>query len=310
MSTESCTHCTAEVTNGLALCSTCQQTLRVALVNVAAFHTDVLRIQPGERVKTRSTFQSTPPPTLDDAHDPISAVAENVDNMLGTWCRVLADDRPMAETPPLGAVRQCAWLEVHVPTIATLEWAGELISEVMHAEKRLQAILDRSDTGWYAGQCGEVLLNERTHDGESCVCECHNGYACSDPDICSPVVPMIAAVVCERGLYVTQGQHWITCPECGKGHDTATKREQMMTEARDHVAPVSVIAKVVVGLMDTEVSVERLTNRIDKWVSRGQLHDLGVRVLDGKPRRAYRLGDVFDLLQAQKKRHDTPSQDS
>ncbi len=71
-----------------------------------------------------------------------------------------------------------------------------------------------------------------------------------------------------------------------------------MTEARDQVAPVSVIARVVVGLMDNETSVERLTNRIDKWVSRGQLHDLGVRVLDGRPRRAYRVGDVFDLLNA------------
>src|SRR5690349_9064356 len=69
-----CKHCTAELTNGLALCPDCQQTLRVALVNVAAFHTDVLRIQPGERVKSKSTFKSTPPPSVEDAHDPISAV--------------------------------------------------------------------------------------------------------------------------------------------------------------------------------------------------------------------------------------------
>lgn len=291
-----CKHCAAELTTGLALCGTCQQTLRVALVNVAAFHTDVLRIKPGERVKTRGAYQSTPPPRLEDAHDPISAVAEGVDNMLGGWCRVLADDRPMASVYPKDAVRQCAWLEDHIATIATLEWAGELLREVMHAERKLQAILDRSDTGWYAGKCGEVLMNERVHDGESCICECHNGYACSDPDLCDLEVPMIAEVVCERGLYVSQGQTWITCPECGKGHDTATKRKEMMAEARDQVAPVSVIARVVVGLMDSEVSVERLTNRIDQWVARKKLHDLGVRVLDGKPRRVYRLGDVFDLM--------------
>lgn len=291
-----CTHCHAELTNGLSLCPTCRQTLSVSLVNVAAFHTDVLRIQPGQRVKTKSTFESTPPPVLDATYDPISSATEVVDNMLTSWCRVLMDDRPQALRPPRHAVGQCGWLEDHIATIATLEWGGELLRDTRQAERKLQAILDRSDTGWYAGKCETALVNERVHDGEACVCECHNGYACSDPDICDLEVVMIAAVVCERGLYASPGTRWIRCPECGSTHDTEDRRRKMMAEAREQVAPVSVIARIVVGLVDDETSVQRLTNRIDKWVSRKQLHDLGVRVLDGRPRRVYLLGDVFDLL--------------
>lgn len=310
MSDTKCLNCTAEVSNGLALCGTCQQTLRVGLVNVSAFHTDVLRIQPGQRVKTKSTFKSTPPPSMEDAYDPISNVAEVVDNMLMGWCRLLADDRPTGFPPP-GAVRQCAWLEGHIASISTLEWAAELVRDVGQAERKLQAILDRSDTGWYAGKCDTVLANERVHDGGSCICECHNGYACSDPDLCAWEVPMIAAVVCERGLYASPGNRYIRCPECGSTHDTDDRRKKMLGEAREQIAPVSIIAKVVVGLLDEQTSVEKLTNRIDQWVRRGQLHDLGVRVLDGRPRRAYRIGDVLLLLKVPaEKVDDTPTQPS
>ena len=55
--------CGAETTNGLALCQRCQTTLTVALVKTASYHADVLAIRPGETVKTRSTYRSTPPPS-------------------------------------------------------------------------------------------------------------------------------------------------------------------------------------------------------------------------------------------------------
>lgn len=295
-----CMHCTAEVTNGLALCARCRQTLSVSLVNVAAYHGDVLRIQPGERVKVRSTYQSTPPPGSAPAYDPISNAASEVDNMIGTWCRLLTDDRPEAGDIPTTTTLRCGWLEHHIPSIATLEWGAELLRDCLAAERRLMRILDKADTGWYAGKCGSVLEDERVHDGTTCLCACHNGatYACDVPGGCgSELGQTIAAVTCERGLYATPGQSYIRCPECGKTHNVADRQTQMLQEAKDHVAPVAVIARAVVGLIDDEVSVERLANRIDQWVHRGQLHDLGVRVLGGsKPQRVYRIGDVFDLL--------------
>lgn len=299
MSETTCIHCTAKVTNGLALCARCQTTLSVSLVNVAAYHADVLRIRPGERVKVRSAYQSTPPPSTAPPFDPISAHVAVVDNMLATWCRVLVDDRPQVGHAPKGATKQAGWLEGHGKTIATLPWAAELLRDCLDAERSLQRILDRADTGWYAGKCSAELAPERAHDGFTCGCACHHAEACDVPGGCGEETT-IPAVVCGRGLYGTPGHGWIRCPECGTTHDAGARREHMIAEAREQVAPVAVIARAVVGLLDTEQSVQRLTNRIDKWVSRKQLRDLGVRVVEGRPRRVYRIGDVFDLLSGER----------
>lgn len=276
----SCTHCMAEVTNGLALCQTDQQTLRVALVNVAAFHTDVLRIKPGERVKVRGAYQSTPPPMVGPAFDPISEAADYVATIVFGWVRNLEDDRPQAGTAPRETSDRCGWLEHHVATIATLDWAGEILREMLECEQKLQQILDKSDTGWYAGVCGNEVGRQSVEDGE------------------------VVEVVCTHQLYGTQGSSWVRCPTCGRTWDAEARREVMLREAREQVAPLTVIARAVVGLMDGEASEQRLTRRIEKWIERGQLRDLGTRVLDGRPRKVYNLGEVFDLVNGEVKPKD------
>ena len=77
----------------------------------------------------------------------------------------------------------------------------------------------------------------------------------------------------------------------------------MRADASDQLAPVRTIAKIVVELTD-EPSVERLTRRIEKWVDREQLVDYGVRVLDGRPRRVYRIGDVLELVSGEVRPRD------
>ncbi|WP_193665365.1 hypothetical protein [Nocardioides kribbensis] len=268
-----CLFCNGEVTNGLALCPTCQQTATVALVNVAAFHADVLRIKPGERVKVRGAYQSTPPPALESSADRISEAADWVSSIVFGWVRNLEDDRPGIDPAPLDTGKRCAWLERHLSSIATLEWAGEMLTEMLDCERRLQRILDRSDTGWYAGVCGNELGRQVMDDGE------------------------VDAVYCPRGLYGSQGTKWVRCPECGRTWDAGQRRDVMIAEAREEVAPVRVIARIAVGLIDGEMSEERLTKRIERWIDREKLLDVGVRVLDGRPRRVYKLGEVFDLLQ-------------
>jgi len=268
-----CTACTAEVSNGLALCARCQHTLTVALVNVAAYFTDVQRIKPGERVKVRSAYRSAPPPSDQPAPDRIAEALDHVATIVFGWCRNLEDDRPGIDLMPATTEARCDWLEHHTPTVLTLEWAGELLREIRDCERHLKRILDRSDTGWYAGVCGNEIGREVNEDGWT------------------------VEVLCERELYGTAGSSWITCPECGRTWDAGLRREHLMREARDQLAPVTVIARAVVGLLDTEQSVQKLANRIDQWVRRGRLLDLGVRVIEGKPCRVYRIGDVFDLLE-------------
>lgn len=266
-----CKWCQADVTNGLALCARCQTTLSTACVNVAAYFADVDRIRPGQRIKVRSTYRSTPPPGLIPQTDPIAEALDYVASIVWGWCENLCDDRPVGAMPAT-TERRCGWLESHIPSIATLEWAAECLRELLDCERRLRRILDKADTGWYAGMCGNEIGREEV-DGET------------------------VQLTCERHLYGTAGTSWVRCPKCGRTWDSAARREVMLREAREFHAPVTVIASAVVGLVDGEHSVQRLANRIDQWVSRKKLHDLGVRVLaDGKPHRVYRLGDVFDLL--------------
>jgi hypothetical protein len=266
-----CLRCQATTTNGLALCDRCQQTFRVACVNVAAYFTDVDRIRPGQRVKVRSAYQSTPPPIVEPPRDPVSNALDHVATIVFGWCRNLEDDRPGALKPmPATTATRCAWLEAYTATVATLEWAGLAIGELLDCERQLCRILDRTDTGRYVGICGNEVGRE-TVDGE------------------------VSPVYCERHLYATDAA-WVTCPECGRAWDAGERQRMMLEQARAELAPVRVIARVVVQLTE-EASVERLTRRIEQWVQRGQLRDYGVRVLDGKkPRRVYRIDDVLKLV--------------
>lgn len=265
-----CLHCGAETNNGLALCELCQDTLRHALVNAAAYFKDVDRIRPGQRVKVRSSYQSTPPPALDPGRDPIADALDYVATIVFGWCRNLEDDRPGIGTLPATTESRCGWMESHVSTISTLEWAGECLNEMLACERSLRRILDKADTGKYAGICGNEIGRE-TIDEE--------------------VVP----VYCPRHLYSTSSTEWVTCPECGRCWNAEERRTKMRKDASDELAPVRTIAGIVVQLTD-EPSVERLTRRIEKWVDRKQLADYGVRVIEGRPRRVYRIGDVLDLV--------------
>lgn len=267
----SCKWCTAETTNGLTLCQRCQQTLSVSLVNTAAYFADVDKIRPGQRVKVRSAYRSSPPPSIEPAVDRIGETLDMAATIIFGWCRNLEDDRAgYVETLPTTTERRCGWLEAYTATIATLDWAAECLREIRDCERDLKRILDHSDTGRYVGVCGNEIGRDE-HDGE--------------------VVP----VLCERHLYLPATTAWVTCPECGRSWDGQERQAAMLLMARDELAPIRVIASVVVHLSDDEPSVERLTRRIEQWVQRGRLQDYGVRVLDGRPRRVYRIDDVLKL---------------
>lgn len=264
-----CLSCGAESSNGLTFCDRCRETFTVACVNVAAYFADVDRIRPGERVKVRSAYRSSPPPGVDAPRDPISDALDYVATIVYGWCQNLEDDRGASGLPATTELR-CGWLEHHRDSIATLEWAGECLRELLDCERMLRRILDKADTGRYAGVCGNEIGRQEV-DGE------------------------VSPVYCARHLYGTVGTAWVTCPECGRCWDGEERRERMRKDAANELAPVRTIARIVVELTD-EPSVERLIRRIEKWVDRGQLPDYGVRVLDGRPRRVYRIGDVLRLV--------------
>lgn len=267
-----CMWCTAETSNGLALCQRCQTTLSVSLVNVAAYFADVDRIRPGQRVKVRSAYRSAPPPAVEPAPDRIAEALDHVATIVFGWCQNLEDDRP-GVTPELPTLteRRCGWLEGCVTSIATLPWAADCLREIRDCERMLKTILDRSDTGRYVGVCGNEIGRSEL-DGE------------------------VVSVSCPRHLYLPPTTDWVTCPECGRSWNGKERQAAMVAMARDELAPIRVIASVIVQLVEEESSVERLTRRIEQWVQREKLNDYGVRVLDGRPRRVYRIDDVLKLV--------------
>lgn len=295
--------CDAETANGLALCKRCRTTASVALENVATYHADLFSLGGQHDLeKRRATGVTDPTGTAasreDTERDPADLAAAETKAQLVGWTIALQSDRPGLDTPRDTVLAISRFLAKHLASIATLEWAGEFLRELLVLERRLRTIVERGKGRWYAGICSAVLEPERPHDQSSCTCACHLGA--DDCDVeggsCGPEYAVIAAVLCQHDLYAIPGTSYVRCPICRTSHSVTARRSILLEEARETVLPLGTIAQVCVSLLDGEPSVERLYKRISKWTERGQLEDYGVRVLTGKPQRVYRLGDVLDTL--------------
>lgn len=272
MSGLQCRHCTAATSNGLALCKACQTTTRVSLENIAAYHPDLFSLGgPAIRVRTRCGGVSDPTgnaaareKTDDNAADFLAARTRNE---LHGFVRMLIEDRPGVSLPPDTVVAMAACLARHLPSIATTEWAGVMVHDLLVLERLLRERVEQGKGRWYAGICSAPLAG-------------------TDP-----------VEYCERDLYAIPGTSYVRCPACRTDHSVTERRTILLAEARETLLPLTTIAQVCVTLLEGEPSVERLYQRIHKWTKRGDLEDYGVRVLDDRrAHRVYRLGDVLDTL--------------
>lgn len=252
----------------LALCARCLRTGRHALSNIAAYYADLDRV-PTSGAPRRSR-SATPDPTAVAASaiviDPVTAADDDATNTLRTWARALVDDRPGISPPPARVPELSAWLAEHLPSVATLPWAGDLSRDLLGVERLLKRVAERARTGNYLGACGHDL-------GED---------TCSQP------------------LYAGHEQRWVTC-RCGMRWDVEVRRQQLVRAAEEELAPVAVIARLA-AVFTGEVSVGRLEVRIRQWSARGKVTHVTTKVIDGRPRKVYRVGDVLDLLTS-----DTPT---
>lgn len=264
-----CQHCKAK-TNGVVLCRRCRTTAEISLSTIAASHAALFSLGTTvPRVRRRSgpadptgnavsIVQVEADVVLEDA-------AAETTTMLVGWVRVLVDDRPQLAWPGDSVTTMVAFVARNLRTIVTLEWAGAMLKDLLTTERRLHRIVSRSQGYWYAGVCAG-----RTGDGPE--------------------------DWCPQDLFVSPGDTYVRCKTCGTWWSVAQRRAQVIEQARDALLPVAVIARAAVSLLAGEPSQQRLEARLRKWVERGQLEDYGVRVLEGRPRRVYRLGEVLDRL--------------
>ena len=268
-----CLFCSAETSNGLALCERCQVTASVDLEFLPIYFRNLARWRPGRAGgrpvpgsrEPQGAFQGSTP----SSSDRVSRALNEAGTDLTTWARCLADDRGV-ELPEQGdeaatIAALCRLLTANLTSIGTLEWAGEFVAMLRKHEATLRALTEKVVPGWYAGGCRRKVTMEST---------------------------------CGAATYVVPGLTWVTCGVCGTTTYARDHLETVIDEARDWVARPMRLAEAAVALIDTELSVPRLYERIKKWEQREKITGLRRVDSDGDPvgPKRYRFGDVLDRL--------------
>lgn len=267
-----CRSCTAETTNGLALCERCRAAVSVYLEFFPVYFRNLARWRPG-RSGVRQVPSSREPqgPAL-VAPDRVMRALDAAGNSLTTWARLLEDDRgipaPIADDEVAQVAALCRWFSEHLTSIATLEWCGEFMGAertdegerdgIGYHEAELRRLTEMVIPGWYAGACRR----------------------------------------CELSTYVVPGLTWVTCGGCGTTTYARDHLEVILNEARGWVARPKALAGAMVALLDTELSVDRLHDRIRQWSSRERVAHIRRLDADGDEigPKSYRFGEVLDVL--------------
>ena len=273
-----CQRCHAECLNGLALCDLCRRAGSTYLEFIPVHFRNLARWRP-ERAGSRPVPGSREPRAItnDTGSDKVSRALDEVGNDLVTWAKALMEDRGVEVPDNDGEAEQaaaiCRTLNEHLTSIATTDWAGELVETVSAIERRLRSLTEEVVPGWYAGECKQPVA----FDDEG------------------------AVIRCEYGTYVVPGLTWVQCSACGARTYARDHLETVLTEARPWVARPMRVAEALVALLDTELSVPRLHKRISKWAERGSnggVVPVRRRDADGDEvgPKLVRLGDVLDRL--------------
>lgn len=263
-----CLHCTAETSNGLALCETCRAAASVYLEFFPVYFRNLARWRPGRSGVRDVPGSREPKGPAPASPDRVSRALDEAGADLLGWAKCLADDRgvilPDADDEVASVVLTSRLLLENLTTIATLEWAGEFVRQVGVHEAKLRGLTMDVIPGWYAGACG----------------------------------------LCGVGTYVVPGLTWVTCGGCGVTTYARDHLETILDEARGWVARPMRLAEAIVAMIDTEQSVPRLHKRISKWGERTEGRCIpAIRKIDADgdeigPKR-FRLGDVLDALLAE-----------
>lgn len=280
-----CDNCGHTVGPGIVLCSKCTTTLERSLGNIAVYYADLDTIRQ-KRARysggaSKGSIGKAQPLPVDHrfldrkpgshGQGAGTELVYATRNTVTTWARIVMEEHPpvreQAPRDTIGSV--CGWLGEQRNWIAGQEWAGELLDEMLDLERRLRRFVDRPAETVYRGLCGSET---DTIDGE--------------------------VLVCTQALYATTEATFVRCPVCGCEYDTAGRRKTLLEEAQDRHVTVRTLARVLLTLGEVESSEAKLENRINVWVARGKIAAHSQRVIDGRPRPVYRVGDVLDLLTA------------
>lgn len=311
-----CLHCSAETSNGLALCDLSQRVAETALDFIPIYFRNLARWRPGRAGSrpvpgSRVLYDGSGAQT--GTGDRISDTLDEATTALLTSARqlvkartlprpytladaVMSDDLPadfadaLNDDQPQLMALLCAGFKRHLTSIATTDWCGDLVHELEDHEGKLRRFTEQTIPGWYGGTCRQVVF--KTLEGD---------------------------VLCGTPTYVIPGLTWVLCQGCGISTHARDHLDVVLEEARDWVARPREIAGALVALLDTEMDVERLWERTRRWgrpgsivrdkatgevkrvIPAGPLNATSIRHRDADGDEAgprlFRLGDVLDQLQ-------------
>lgn len=275
-----------------AICENCSHALQVALGDISSHWVDL------DTVKARQTRYGgsgggrggEKPLPVDarflgwDADG--SRLQEAVKNTMGTWARLVMEERPVItgpthdaclhvtcsvlrrSRPPRDDVASvCRYLLGHADWIRTQHWAPEILDELTDTAGQLRRMVDRPADRWYAGLCGE----------------------------------------CGAGLYAKVGAYEIACKECAHTTLVHDRRTTLLREAADRLVSAALIARAVSWLGEDPLT----SAKVRLWGHRKQLQvrEYVIPVGEIGPvcnlRPLYRLGDACDLMALGDRRRKT-----
>lgn len=108
-----------------------------------------------------------------------------------------------------------------------------------------------------------------------------------------------AGETCGAVLYSPANRVQVTCRTCGYVHEVQDRRAWLLGAAEEIELPAAALQRAVDGL-----GVEVTAKQLEHWAARGRLVRAGtIRVLN-RERPTYRVGDVLDIVNADRQRRD------
>lgn len=152
------------------------------------------------------------------------------------------------------------FLDVRANWIAAQDAGPEAYRSLIDALRLATRSVDRPADRHYAGPCTATTLNHDGHPTE-----------------------------CDGELYAHTDRPQVQCPRCGATYDTDDRRNWLLAEVWDAIAPGPDIARALAGEAFGSLTVNLSTLR--RWASEGRLQRIDTH--HGRPR--YRLGDIYTL---------------
>lgn len=286
-----CSTCTRPVTDNAYLCPLCTKDLERHLSEIPAL---VGELAVTYTRSTRSGDGSSGSKSAQTALPWSERASEALDDLmtcLSTWCQLVdkekhADRRALPHDDPLSKSR---WLLWHLEWLRHHESSPRALDELARCTAAINHVMDLKADRVYAGPC-----KSEYHHG-NCDCPCHRRGRCNGAqcwDIHQPTDTEVTAdACCLVEIYAKPTADVVVCRSCKTPHNVTDRRAWLLTQAEDQLAHAELIGQALASMGEAVTP-----DMIKGYATRGRIAPHGHRIIEGKQRALYRVGDVIAVV--------------